>query len=412
MGGEISIMKLRRTAAVLAAILVTSLLVAGCGPISSTTTGSIVGCVVKHSMARSLSSPELQDKAVIIVPEPPADSSYVGLPGVRVVAESTGYPSRTYIATTNRYGDFRMSQVEPGEYVVKIADDRFILGYAIQCRVQAGKPTYVGTVPMGSLHLLSVGVSTYRNPSLAPNLTYAASDAGLIAQVLGVDNKLVARTVRLCDYDATKAGILGAIASMGREMVPSDTFIMFFSGHGYQNASTNTEYIVPHDYDGYLTSLIADYELNEYLDRYIPAIHKVFVFDSCYSGGMFKVLDQSMPAGFTRSTGFEIMAKNIVGPGKIVITACDKNEQSIEGPQWNGGLFTWLFAGGMEPYGQVPYPADGCFNHVRDGIITTQEIFDYVEYYVPKEAERVSHTQNPVIYRGPDGNGVWPLFTY
>ncbi|HOL51527.1 MAG TPA: carboxypeptidase-like regulatory domain-containing protein, partial [Bacillota bacterium] len=164
-------MKLRRTAAVLAAILVTSLLVAGCGPISSTTTGSIAGCVVKHSMARSLSSPELQDKAVIIVPEPPADSSYVGLPGVRVVAESTGYPSRTYIATTNRYGDFRMSQVEPGEYVVKIADDRFILGYAIQCRVQAGRSTYVGTMPMGSLHLLSVGVSMYRNPSLASNLT-------------------------------------------------------------------------------------------------------------------------------------------------------------------------------------------------------------------------------------------------
>ena len=52
-------------------------------------------------------------------------------------------------------------------------------------------------------------------------------------------------------------------------------------------------------------------------------------------------------------------------------------------------------------YGQVPYPAGGCFNHVQDGIITTQEIFDYVQH-VPK-SEQVSRTE-PWIYV-PDGNG-------
>lgn len=403
-------MNKRRTAAVLAAILMVSLLAAGCGRVS--TTGIITGCVVKHVQAKSLSGPELQDKAVVIVPEPPGDSSYVGLPGVTVVAESTGYPSRSYIATTNRYGNFRMSRVEPGEYLIKIADDRFIFEYAIQCSVSAGRTTSVGEMPMGSLHVLSIGVSLYRNPAL--NLNYAASDAHLIAQVVGVDNQLAARTVTLCNYDATKARIRDAIISMGREMIPSDTFIMFFSGHGSQDAYEDIEYIVPHDYDGRVQSLIADRELNDYVDTYIPAAYKVFVFDSCHSGGMFKVLDQSMPSGFTRSTGFEIMARNIVGPGKIVITACDKNEESVEGPQWGGGLFTWLFAGGMQPYGELPYPADGGFGYDRDRIVITEEIFRYVEYYVPIEAAKVypPHKQTPVIYRGLDGNGVWPLFRY
>jgi hypothetical protein len=409
-GGD-SIMKKRRTAAVLAAILMVSLLAAGCGGRVSTT-GIITGCVVKHVQAKSLSGPELQEKAVVIVPEPPIDSSYVGLPGVTVIAESTGYPSRSYIATTDRYGNFRMSRVEPGEYLIKIADDRFIFEYAIQCLVNAGRTTWVGEVPMGSLHVLSIGVSLYRDPAL--NLNYAASDAQLVAQVVGVDNKLAARTVTLCNYDATKARIRDAIISMGREMIPSDTFIMFFSGHGYQDVYEDIEYVVPHDYDGRVQSLIADRELNDYVDTYVPAAYKVFVFDSCHSGGMFKILDQSMPSGLIRSTGFEVMARNIVGPGKIVITACDKNEESVEGPQWGGGLFTWLFAGGMQPHGEVPYPADGVFYHDRDGIITTQEVFEYVEYYVPVYLQQVDpkREQNPKIYPDPGENRIWPLFKH
>ena len=55
-----------------------------------------------------------------------------------------------------------------------------------------------------------------------------------------------------------------------------------------------------------------------------------------------------------------------------------------------------------------PFPADS--NRDRD--IDTEEAFWYAEYYVKETTEGWEQPQNPQIYRGPDKNGLWYLFSY
>jgi hypothetical protein len=390
-------MKNRRAAAVFAAILMVSLLAAGCGRVA--TTGTIQGYVVQNGKAKSLAGPAAEEKITVLA-EMPKGASYIPLAGAWVQAEGLNYPYQVKLQQSDSNGRFRITGLKPGQYRLTITHERFLDTFTGVWSVSAGKTTPIGGAPLGSLHILSIGINEYANPQ--HNLRYARPDAELIAQVLGVENRLAKQTVTLFDYEATKNGILNTMRSMGAQMISGDTFIMFFSGHGVQYYPY--EYIVPHDFDGSVASLIADYELNSAIDSYIPASHKVFIFDSCHSGGMYRSLMSSLSSGFQRSTGFEIMARNIVGPGKIVITACDKDQKSWESSEWGHGLFTRYFTWGMTP----PYYTDT--NGDRD--IDTDEAFSYAQGWVTDITKDWDEPQTPMIYRGPDDNSLWYLFSY
>ncbi len=392
-------MKKRRTAAVLAAIVMVSLLAAGCGGRVSTT-GIIQGYVVQNANAKSLAGPAAEEK-ITVLSTMPKGTDYIPVAGAWAQAEGLQYPYQVKLQQSDPNGQFRITGLQPGQYRVTVTHERFLDTFTGVWSVEAGKTTSIGGAPLGSLHILSIGINEYRD-SEVPDLGFARPDAALIAQVLGVENRLAKQTVTLFDDQATKSGILGTMYLMGTQMIPGDTFIMFFSGHGVQYYPY--EYIVPHDYDGTVNSLIADYELNDAIDDYIPASHKVFIFDSCHSGGMYKSLVSSLSSGFQRSTGFEVLARNIVGPGKIVITACDKDELSWESSEWGHGLFTRYFTWGMTN----PFPADS--NRDRD--IDTEEAFWYAEYYVTETTKDWDEPQTPMIYRGPSDNGMWYLFSY
>ncbi|HNU94592.1 MAG TPA: caspase family protein [Bacillota bacterium] len=398
-------MRQRRLAGVLIAVLVLSILGAGCGSVP--TTGGIQGYVVKNAYATSLTGAGSEEKIGVLAAVPKS-SEYVVLADARVQATGLDYPYQIAETRSASDGRFVITGLRPGRYQVTVTHENFLFLdiYQTQCTVQAGKLTWIGEAQLGSLHILSIGISRYSNPE--HDLNYAADDAALIAQVLGgQSNRLAKQTKTLCDSSATRTGILNAIISMGAEMSEGDTFIMFFSGHGLQT-STN-EYIVPHDYDGTLRSLIADMELNDAVDRCIPASNKIFIFDSCHSAGMYKSLTQSLSPGFRRSTGFEIMARNIVGPGKIVIAACNKNEASWESSEYGHGLFTQYFVWGMTgPW----YYADSN----RDSFIDTDEAFWYAGEHVKeitKDWVYPRAPQNPQIYRGPiNSEGFWRIFSY
>ncbi len=394
-------MRPRRLAGVLVAVLILSILGAGCGP--ALTTGSIQGYVVKNAYAKSLTGVDSEEK-IDVLAAVPKSPTYVGLADAWVVAVGLDYPYQLKKTQSEYNGRFRISGLEPGRYQVTVTHERFLDTYQRECWVEAGKVTSIGGAPLGSLHILSIGVSQYRNPEY--NLNYAAADAQLIAEVLGgQENRLAKQTKTLLNSSATRTNILNKISSMGADMIEGDTFIMFFSGHGLQ--SYPYEYIVPHDYDGTLSSLIADSELNAAISA-IPASNKILIFDSCHSGGMYKSLTQSLSPGFRRSTGFEVMARNIVGPGKIVIAACDKDELSWESSEYGHGLFTQYFAWGMTS----PFNADQ--NH--DFNIDTDEAFGYAEWYVIDKTKNWTDPlapQTPMIYRGPVGSeGSWYIFSY
>ncbi len=391
-------MKLRKLMGALSAVIIIAVLGAGCG--SSVGAGSIQGYVVQNARARSLDGSN-QEQGIAVLAAIPKGPDYVGLAGACVQAVGIDRPDQFAQTYSGYNGRFLLTGLKPGRYQVTVTHTRFLDTYTSDCWVNAGQTTNIGGAPLGSLHILSIGINSYANPAF--DLAYARPDAELIAEILGQKNLLVKQTRTLYDQWATKAGILNEIRFMGSEMIEGDTFIMFFSGHGMQSGAN--EYIVPHDFSGYISTAISDQELNSAINAYIRASRMVFIFDSCHSGGMYRSLAQSLPAGCQRSTGFEIMARNIVGPGKIVIASCDKDENSYELPEYGHGLFTRCLTWGMTS----PYPADRNNDHSID----TEEAFWYTEFHVKDQAQKRGLVQTPQIYRGdPGSEWVWYLFAF
>lgn len=395
-------MKVRKIAALLLLLLVVVATTTGCGG-PGLVTGAIDGYIWKHADARSA---QAEDGPKFGVMAEAPKGSLAPLAGAYVVADG---PNGSAIARSDSNGYFRIGRLAPGSYDVTITHEKYLDVYKASCYVEIGRTTRLGGTPMlGSLHILAIGINDY-NDTRIKDLSYAVADAELIVTRLGTENRLAKQhTLLSWPQETTKSSIQNAIQSIGYNITDGDTFIMFYSGHGYQNGTATTEYIIPSDANpSDYGSMISDQDLNNWIDQYMPAgAKKIFVFDSCNSGGMFKSL-AALPAGFTWSTGFEVMARNIAGPCKIVMTACDKNELSYESsePPFNGhGVFTWALTEGM----RYPYPADADRpkpNHAID----TEEAFNYASYWTTRHKP----TQHPKIYRGEIGQEWWwYLFTY
>lgn len=393
-------MKVRRIAALLLLLLVVVATTTGCGG-PGLITGEIDGYIWKHADARSAQAEGGPEFGVMA--EAPK-GSLAPLSGALIEVEGRG---RLVVARSDSNGYFRISGLTPGYYEITITHEKYLNhAYRDFCYVEAGYTTHLpGTPMLGSLHILAIGINDYDDPGIS-DLSYAVADAEVVVTRLGTENRLAKQfTLLTARQQTTKSSIHNAIQSIGYNIHDGDTFIMFYSGHGAQNGAKTTEYIVPSDASLYVNTMISDQELNNWINQYMPQYaRKIFIFDSCNSGGMYKSL-AALPSGFTWSTGFEVMARNIAGDYKVVMTACDKNEESWESSAYGHGVFTWALTEGMRD----PYPADGQPpGQPRDRVINTEEAYYYASYWTTYHKS----SQHPQIYRGESGSEWWYLFTY
>jgi hypothetical protein len=183
---------------------------------------------------------------------------------------------------------------------------------------------YSGTVV--KRYALVYGITAYVHPLPSnayndPNLTYPAADAADVASLLAAHGYTVRS--RWVDgdgsvwVDGVRQGLLAAaaadapskdriaadLAAIGGQLGPNDQLLLFFSGHGMQDASfsPSVEYIVPSgaiaseegwsggqtvvEYYGNEAASISDTELGAMLDRAIPSARRIVILDTCNSGG-------------------------------------------------------------------------------------------------------------------------------
>lgn len=225
-----------------------------------------------------------------------------------------------------------------------------------------GKPSFMAATgvlgadppPHRERWAVIVGISDYAGT--ANDIEYADDDAidvlTVLTTVYGYDRKNV--LLLISDYEVNNAkreNIVEAINWLRDKEGEGDEVFFFYSGHGARGKADDgdgesiDEAIVPYEctsasliWDGELMSMFSDFE----------ATRIVFVFDSCYSGGM----------------------KDLKGDGRIVTMACSENGLSYEGDAWQNGQFTWYFA----DQGMLGRLAD---TFPPDGMITVEEAFDY-----------------------------------
>jgi hypothetical protein len=243
-----------------------------------------------------------------------------------------------------------------------------------------------------------IGVGRYES-AVIPRLRYTVSDAEAIYQTLigpaGFKKDNVLLLTDTSERKPTLRNIKWALGTfLGRSAQKDDTVMIFFAGHGAPEVDTRglerdglAKYLIPSDADPddlYSTALPMD-ELQTIFGR-IEAERVVAFLDACYSGaaGGRTFASKKTRAGLVDDLFLERLTRS---KGRAIVTASRPSEVSIELPELGHGIFTYYLVNGLKGGGDLN----------RDGIVSLQELYEYVEQQVTMKSRAVGGSQHPVM---------------
>ena len=166
---------------------------------------------------------------------------------------------------------------------------------------------------------------------------------------------------------------------------------IFFAGHGAPEVDQEqverdgvAKYLVPVDADPddlYATAFPMD-ELQTIFAR-IDAERVVVFLDACYSGAAggrtFAAKQMAVDEFF-----LERLAR---AKGRAILAASRPSEVALEAAALGHGLFSYYLVEGLR----------GAAASNKDGVITLQELFDYVQQQVTRQARLLGGDQHPLL---------------
>ncbi|NUQ64066.1 MAG: caspase family protein [Pirellulales bacterium] len=244
-----------------------------------------------------------------------------------------------------------------------------------------------------------IGVNDYVDPAIS-DLRYCVADARLVAQTLAGQCGYPADNILTITDDQPKAHQRPLKASLQMQVAewlklaePSDTVVLFFSGHGFLDERGQAFLATQDTQLAHLgLSALRTDELRDML-RQCKASQKLLVLDCCHAGSE-KGDDGPGPSSE------EIGAAFNKAEGLVTLASCGKQEKSREWEEKGQGLFTYYLAGGL----RGPADAD------RDGYVTSDELYNYVLEGVRTTAQRAfGQAQQPRRIIGEDVVGSFRL---
>jgi WD40 repeat protein len=240
------------------------------------------------------------------------------------------------------------------------------------------------------LHLLVVGVNTYKNPKY--NLNYAVADATAVKDRIEAQTKSIFTAVNvsfILNERAQKDAITEAFKTISTKAGPRDVFVFYYAGHGVMTADATPEFfLVPHDVtqlygadDALRQKGLSSAELME-LSRLMPAQKQLFILDACQSAGALKTVamrgaaEEKAIAQLARSTGTHWL------------TASGSEQFATEFAQLGHGAFTYALIEGLAGKADT-----------GDGRVTVNELKAFLESEVPEITQKHKGTpQYPSSY--------------
>jgi uncharacterized caspase-like protein len=255
-----------------------------------------------------------------------------------------------------------------------------------------------------------IGVGRYESREVPP-LAYAVADAEALYQMLigpgGFKKEHVLLLTDRTERKPTLRNIKWALGTfLTRSAKKDDTVLVFFAGHGAPEVDPRglerdglAKYLAPADVepdDLYSTALPMD-ELQNIFAR-IEAEKMVVFLDACYSGaapgGGRTFASKKTRAAHVDDLFLERLARS---KGRAIVTASRPAEVSLEVPELGHGLFTYYLLLGLK----------GGADLNRDGIVSLQELYEYLEQQVTQKSRALGGNQHPVM-KG-ELEGVLPL---
>lgn len=253
-----------------------------------------------------------------------------------------------------------------------------------------------------------IGAGHYSNPAI-PSLRYTVADAESFYEMLvGQAGFKKDNVLLLTDKTERKPFLRDIKWALGTFLARSarkeDIVIIYFAGHGAPEVDPRgaesdglAKYLVPTDADPndlYSTALPMD-EFQVIFDR-IEADQLVVFLDSCYSGAAG---GRTFASKRTRAVRVDdiFLDRLTRSKGRAIVTASRTSEVSVELPELGHGLFTYYLVQGLR----------GAADLDRDGIVSLQEVYQYLEQQVTQKSRAVGGNQHPVM-KG-ELEGILPL---
>ncbi len=269
------------------------------------------------------------------------------------------------------------------------------------------------------LYYIGFGVSKYKDASL--NLNYADKDAKDLADLYSKMKNQYANiyTHTFVNEECTVENIRKA-KELLKNAKPDDAFVLFIAGHGIHDTDKDaTYYYVTYDTDiNILSQTAANFDIIEDIMQGIPPRNKLFLMDTCESGEIddevqleyfamadkrgiksraieteraLKKKEDNSKKTTKRAYLFEkdryIYNDLVRRSGAIVFSSCKGGEFSYESDDIKNGFFTSKIIESL---------SGSSSDKDKDGIISTDELREYVTVEVPKLADG---KQNPTVDR-------------
>ncbi|GGG41830.1 hypothetical protein GCM10010964_31660 [Caldovatus sediminis] len=265
----------------------------------------------------------------------------------------------------------------PNRIVTRLyADDRtlFAEGPTLELRRPGDPEPPAGA---GRLVMVAVGVDRYADERL--NLRFAVADARGVAETLRTAGRGLFRDVSvtlLTDREATREGVLAALAQAAQGVRPEDTFVLYLAGHGVLT-DTDRRFL-------FLPSNVGDVSNWEALrrasldeDTLVSALARIrardgFLFiDTCYAG---QVAVDSLAA-----VGNET--------GRFLLAASTSVQEALDSYDDRNGVFAYAVREGLRGRAAVD----------SDGRVSALALGEWVTRRVPQLAAEKQHRQNAVF---------------
>jgi WD40 repeat protein len=241
------------------------------------------------------------------------------------------------------------------------------------------KPEEGKTVTAGiQLHLVVVGINTYKNPRY--NLNYATADAGSFRTAMEAGAKDIfskVNTTYIENTNADKAAVMAAFEKVKAAANPEDLFVFYYAGHGVMNDKKEF-FLVPYDVtqlygnDGTLGQKGVSASVIQQYSKDIKAQKQLFVLDACQSAAALS--DVVAIRGAAEEKAIAQLARST---GTHWLTASGSDQFAAEFSQLGHGSFTWCLLEALK---------GGADN--GDKKITVKELDSYLQNKVPEITQK------------------------
>ena len=237
---------------------------------------------------------------------------------------------------------------------------------------------------------VGVGHYQYKKQLGLKNLSYAASDACQMYRLFVRWGRLKPSRARVllsgeqrCRgarvHKATLSKVREALGDwLPRISTRADRVVIFYSGHSLNPQGKGLYLLFPGSQRERLHATAMEHrELKSILNK-ISARQQFVFLDSCYSGAKPKMLVVSYPI------------KELLSPGRMILSSSRHNERSIEDSNVGAGVFTSAMLKGLK--GEADYDKNRIVDHL--------ELSRYVMKWVPSIAHKIkrTHRQHPVLW--------------